>query len=153
MESCLTLPGGQHRCTLLRTQQQTPDFSKLIKDRDTLLEAAEVSLREDENVTLLWLTVLRVPFLTSYFLKSRKLQPKSTRHYIQLFKGYYFNDFMFGVEQVKGFHYFLQTKECLSCVPFPPQMTDTTDLLYLRQTMIIILCFISLMSVMRNPSS
>ena len=65
----------------------------------------------------------------------------------------YFKDFVFWVEQLKGIHHFLQNKEFLSRVPFPPQMMDSKNLQYLRQTMIIILCFISLMKWMGKPSS
>jgi hypothetical protein len=51
----------------------------------------------------------------------------------------YFNDFMYGVVQEMGIHHYQQNKELLSCVPIPPQMMDRIHLLYLRQTMIIIL--------------
>lgn len=61
--------------------------------------------------------------------------------------------FMFGVEQVKGLHNFMQTREFLSCVPFPPQMTEGIHLLYLRQTMTDMSCFILLITRTGKPSS
>lgn len=98
----------------------------------------------------IWLWTILVFFINgeimSCQLKSNVLKSK------QLMKPGYWYHFGFW-EQEECIHHFLQNKEFLSHVPFPPEMMDSIHLLYWRQNMIIILCFISLTKWIGNPSS